>query len=159
MSPHLPLPATGRKLTLVVLGLAALITTMLCAFALPSLHSGPHRIPVGVTGPARATDTLRASADANAWDIRVYRTPADVRSAVESRETAGGIALTEQGVDVYTATAGGPSATGAITALGDKIAAQHLTAASVHDLAPFTADDPRGSGLTSALLDEDSTHP
>ncbi|MFZ3494901.1 hypothetical protein ACODT5_17070 [Streptomyces sp. 5.8] len=125
---------------------------MACAFALPSLHSGPHRIPVGVSGPARATDTLRASADANAWDIRVYRTPADVRSAVESRETAGGIALTGQGVDVYTATAGGPSATGAITALGDEIAAQHLTAASAHDLAPPTADDPRGSGLTSALL-------
>ncbi|MEV7372965.1 hypothetical protein AB0O51_19055 [Streptomyces sp. NPDC090301] len=34
------LSATGRKLTLVVLGLAALITTMLCAFALPSLQRG-----------------------------------------------------------------------------------------------------------------------
>lgn len=38
MSNH-TLSATGRKLALVVLGLAALITTMLFAFALPSLWS------------------------------------------------------------------------------------------------------------------------
>ncbi|WP_327257013.1 hypothetical protein [Streptomyces sp. NBC_01244] len=48
--------------------------------------------------------------------------------------------------------AGGPSATGAITALGDRIAVQHLTEAAVHDPVPFTEDDPRGSGLTAALL-------
>ncbi|WP_327169312.1 hypothetical protein [Streptomyces subrutilus] len=145
-------PGTGRKLALVVLGLAALITTMLCAFALPSLHSGPHHVPLGVTGPRQTVEGLRDGADADAWDVRVYATPAAVRSAVEDRAIAGGLAVTDHGVDVYTATAGGPSATVALTALGDGVAAQHGAKATVHDLVPFTEDDPRGTGLTSALL-------
>ncbi|MFE2531368.1 hypothetical protein [Streptomyces sp. NPDC059371] len=145
-------PGSGRKLTLVVLGLAALITTMLCAFALPSLHSGPHRVPLGVTGPEEATKTLRHSADGDAWDVRRYPTPAALQAAVEDRDIAGGLAVTAHDVDVYTATAGGPSATSALTALGDSVAVQHATRATVHDLVPFTKDDPRGAGLTAALL-------
>lgn len=150
-NPSAP-PGTGRKLTLIVLGLAALITTMLCAFVLPSLHGGPHRVPIGVTGPQHAAEAFREHADADAWDVRAFPTPAALRSAVEDREVAGGLAVAEHGVDVYTATAGAPSATGALTALGDGLAAQLGVSASVHDLVPFTPDDPRGAGLASALL-------
>jgi hypothetical protein len=145
-------PATGRKLTLVVLGLAALITTMLCAFALPSLHSGPHRVPIGVTGPEETRKAVRESTDGDAWDVRLYPTAAALQTAVKHRDIAGGLAVSAHDVDIYTATAGGPSATSALTALGDSIAAQHTTRATVHDLVPFTADDPRGAGLTAALL-------
>ncbi|MFI5756700.1 hypothetical protein [Streptomyces sp. NPDC051569] len=152
MSKHSTLPGTGRKLALVVLGLAALITTMLCAFALPSLHSGPHHIPIGVSGTPQTTHALRENLDGDAWDVRVYETPDAVRSAVKDREIAGGLAVTDHGVAVYTATAGGPSATSALTELGDSVAAQHAMKASVHDLVAFTKDDPRGTGLTSALL-------
>lgn len=150
--PNRTLPATGRKLTLVVLGLAALITLMLCAFALPSLHSGPHRVPIGVTGPEEATTSLRQNADRDAWDIRLYPSPAALREAVEDRGIAGGLAFTAHRVDVYTATAGGPSATGALTALGDSVAARQSVRAADHDLVPFTRDDPRGAGTTAALL-------
>lgn len=152
MTKHSTPPGTGRNLTLVVLGLAALITTMLCAFALPSLHSGPHHIPIGVTGPQQTTEGIRANTDADAWDVHVYETTDAVRSAVKDRDIAGGLAVTDHGVDVYTATAGGPSATGALTELGDGLAAQYETQAAVHDLVSFTEDDPRGTGLTSALL-------
>ncbi|MFF4324582.1 hypothetical protein [Streptomyces sp. NPDC001568] len=151
MSNH-TLPATRRKLTLVVLGLAALIITMLCAFALPSLHSGPHRVPIGVTGTEEATKALRQNADTDAWDIRVYPTTAALHNAVKDRDIAGGLAVTAHRVDVYTATAGGPSATGALTALGENVAAQQTTRATVHDLVPFTTNDPRGAGMTAALL-------
>ncbi|MEU1122070.1 hypothetical protein ABZ371_00400 [Streptomyces sp. NPDC005899] len=152
MPKHSTPPGTKRKLVLVVLGLAALITTMLCAFALPSLHSGPHHVPIGISGAQSTVGDLRQHIDEGAWDVRVYETPADIRSAVESRDIAGGIAVTEQSVDVYTATAGAPSATGVVTALGETVAAQHTKEASVHDLVPFTEDDPRGTGLTSALM-------
>ncbi|MFI1441705.1 hypothetical protein [Streptomyces fructofermentans] len=145
-------PGTGRKLILVVLGLTALITTMLCAFALPSLHSGPHRVPLGVSGPEEATKTLRQNADSDAWDIRLYPTPAALQAAVRERDMAGGLVVTTHDVDIYTATAGGPSATSALTALGENLAAQHTTRATVHDLAPFTEDDPHGAGMTAALL-------
>ncbi|MGW3917441.1 hypothetical protein ACWEBX_39110 [Streptomyces sp. NPDC005070] len=151
MSNH-SLSATGRKLTLVVLGLAALITTMLCAFALPSLHSGPHRVPVGVTGPEEATKALRQNTDDRAWDIRLYPTTAALHDAVEDRDIAGGLDITPHRIDVYTATAGGPSATSALTALGDRVAARQSIRVAVHDLVPFTTDDPRGAGMTAALL-------
>ncbi|MFC8453456.1 hypothetical protein [Kitasatospora sp. NPDC057223] len=146
------LPGTARKLTLVVLGLAALITTMLCAFALPSLHSGPHRVPIGVTGPEQVAKALQEKTDGDAWAVRLYPTPAALQAAIEDRDVAGGLAVTADQVDVYTATAGGPSATSALTALGDGVAAQQGTRATVHDLVPFTEDDPRGAGLTAALL-------
>ncbi|WP_406143687.1 hypothetical protein [Streptomyces sp. NBC_01012] len=152
MSKHALLPGTGRKLLLVVLGLAALITTMLFAFALPSLNSGPHHVPIGVTGSEQSAQALRDNAPADAWDVRTYETPAAVRSAVEDLDVAGGLAITDDGVDVYTATAGAPSATGALTALAEGFAEQRGTQASVEDLVPFTEDDPRGGGLTAALM-------
>jgi hypothetical protein len=152
MTHHATPPDTGRKLTLVVLALAALIAAMLCAFALPSLHSGPHHVPIGVTGPGQAAETLRDKADGPQWDVRVYETSGAVESAVRGGDIAGGLAITAQGVDVYTATAGATSATSAFTAFGDGVAAQHKTRAVVHDLVPFTDDDPRGAGLTAALM-------
>jgi hypothetical protein len=136
----------------VVLGLAALIVTMLRAFALPSVHGGPHRVPIGVTGPPHATEGLSKGVDGPAWDVRGYPTPAAVRSAVMDRDVIGGLAVTAHGVDVYTATAGAPSATGAFTALADAVAAQDKAPVAVHDLVPFTKDDPHGGGLTAALL-------
>lgn len=53
---------------------------------------------------------------------------------------------------MYTATAGSPSATSALVALGDSVAAQQTTRATVHNLVPFTKDDPRDTGMTAALL-------
>lgn len=152
MTHHATSPDTGRKLTLVVLALAALIAAMLCAFALPSLHSGPHHVPIGVTGPGQAAETVRGNVDGPEWDVHVYETPGAVETAVKDGDIAGGLAITAQGVDVYTATAGGPSATSAITTLGDGVAEQNKTQATTHDLVPFTDDDPRGAGLTAALM-------
>ncbi|MGW5636723.1 hypothetical protein [Streptomyces sp. NPDC003832] len=149
-------PATttgaGRKLAALVLGLAALVTVMLCAFALPSVNSGPHDIPVGVTGPAQFTRALEAKLDGDEWDVRVYEDADAVEAAVHDRDITGGLALTPEGVDVYTATAGGSGTAGAVTALGDGVAAQQGTEAAVHDLVPFPEDDPRGSGLTAAAM-------
>lgn len=108
MSHHATPPGTGRKLTLVVLGLAALIAAMLCAFALPSLHSGPHHVPIGVTGPRQAAEAIQENVGGPAWDVRLYKTSDAVKTAVKNKDIAGGLAVTGDGVDVYTATAGGP---------------------------------------------------
>lgn len=55
------------------------------------------------------------------------------------------------GYSRYTATAAGPSAAGAISALGNGVAAQQGGTATVTDLA-FPADDPRGAGFAAAAL-------
>lgn len=153
MGHSAPAPTNShRKLVIVVLGLAALITTMLCAFALPSLHSGPHHIPIGVTGTQQAAQDLQRGLDGDTWDVDVYSSTSELQAAVEGQDVVGGLALQQGKLDVYTATAGAPSATGAVTALGDTLAADRNVAATVHDLVPFTSDDPRGSGLTAALM-------
>jgi hypothetical protein len=145
---------TTRRLVGAVIGLAALVTLMLCAFALPSVKGGPHDVPVGVTGPAQATRAVQQKLGAGgAWDVRVYDSPARIRAAIEDRDLMGGLAVGPGGVELYTATAAGPSAAAALTAVGTKLAEQQQHAqVTVHDVVPFTADDPRGAGLTAALL-------
>lgn len=143
---------TARKLTVVVLGLSALITVMLCAFALPNVNGGPHEVPIGVTGPAQAAQAAEKKLDGEAWNVTVYDSPDELRSAIRDRDVMGGIALGADGIDVYTASAAGPSTAGALTAMGDTLADRQHTQATVHDLAPFPDDDPRGAGLASAAL-------
>ncbi|MFF1925978.1 hypothetical protein ACFVW8_36105 [Streptomyces sp. NPDC058221] len=143
---------THRKLVIVVLGLAALITAMLCAFALPSLNSGPHGIPIGVTGTEQAVQDLQRGLDGDAWELDVYASASELKGAVEGQGVIGGLVLHAGKLDVYTASAGAPSATSALTALGEMLVEKQGDALAVHDVVPFTADDPRGSGLTAALM-------
>ncbi|MZD07381.1 hypothetical protein GTW43_20175, partial [Streptomyces sp. SID5785] len=145
-------PGTARRLTAVVIGLSALVTVLLCAFALPSVKGGPRDVPVGVVGPGQATGALQEKLAGDAWDVRVYASPERLRAAVEDRDLVGGLVVGAGRVDLYTATAGAPSATGALTALGTGLAAQQHAQLRTHDLVPFTADDPRGAGLGAALL-------
>ncbi|WP_327659821.1 MULTISPECIES: hypothetical protein [unclassified Streptomyces] len=143
---------TARKLTVVVLGLAALVTVMLCAFALPNVNGAPHDVPVGVTGPAQVTRAAEQKLDDEAWDVTVYDSPEALKNAVRDREAMGGLALGADGVDVYTATAAGPSIASALTAMGNGLATQQHTRATAHDVVSFPADDPRGAGFSSAAL-------
>ncbi|MGB8020545.1 MAG: hypothetical protein WCF04_04910, partial [Candidatus Nanopelagicales bacterium] len=76
----------------------------------------------------------------------------ELTAAVADRQVAGGLVLGTERLEVYTATAAGPSAAGAITALGNGVAAQQGGTATVTDLAPFPADDPRGAGFAAAAL-------
>ncbi|MFJ4339563.1 hypothetical protein [Streptomyces sp. NPDC088915] len=147
-----PGPGTPRKLAAVLLGLTAVVVLMLCAFALPSVNGGPHEVPVGVTGPQAAAEGLKAKLDGPEWDVTVYEDADALTTAIREREVAGGLALGTGGIDVYTATAGAPTATGALTALGNAAADRQHVKATVHDLVPFPGDDPRGAGLAAAGL-------
>ncbi|MFE5509984.1 hypothetical protein ACFQ9J_05105 [Streptomyces sp. NPDC056529] len=147
-----PGPSTPRKLAAVLLGLTAVVVLMLCAFALPGVNGGPHQVPLGVTGPQAAAQAFEEKLDGPEWDVTVYEDTAALTTAIREREVAGGLALGTGGIDVYTATAGAPTATGALTALGNAAAAQQQVKATVHDLVPFPGDDPRGAGLAAAGL-------
>ena len=141
-----------RKLVAVLLGLTAVVTLMLCAFALPSVNSGPHEMPVGVTGPHATAQELEHKLDGAEWDVTVYDDTDALTSAIEDRDITGGVAVAAGQVDVYTATAGSPMGSSALTTLGNTLAAQQDTKATVHDLVPFPDDDPRGAGLAAAAL-------
>lgn len=144
--------APGRKLIAVLFGLTAVVTLMLCAFALPSIHSGPAEVPVGVTGSQDAADQLSQRLDSGTWDVTVYHDTESLTSAIEDRDVIGGIAVSSGKIDMYTAAAGAPSATSALTTLGSTLAGQQQAEIRTHELAPFTADDPRGAGFGAAGL-------
>ncbi|MEU3663716.1 hypothetical protein AB0E77_28825 [Streptomyces sp. NPDC032940] len=141
-----------RKLTAVLVGLTALVTLMLGAFALPSIHSGPRDMPVGVTGARDATRALQQKLDTDMWDVTVYDDAGALTSAVKDRDVVGGLGVSASGVDVYTATAASPMGGTLLTSLGNTLAAQQRTRATVHDLLPYPGDDPRGAGLSAAAL-------
>ncbi|SCD81832.1 hypothetical protein GA0115246_106463 [Streptomyces sp. SolWspMP-sol7th] len=143
---------TVRKLTVVLLGLTAVVTLMLCAFALPSVHGGPHGVPIGVSGPHAATEALARKLPSDEWKVTVYADKAALTADIEDGDVSGGLVLAADGPGIYTATAGAPMATNALTALGNGLAAEQHAKATVHELVPFTADDPRGSGFSAAAL-------
>lgn len=142
----------ARKLAAVLLGLTAVVTLMLCAFSLPGVNGGPHEVPIGVSGPQTAARSLQKTLGGDEWDVTVYDSAEALTSAVKDREITGGLALAPEGIDVYTATAGAPMAGSALTALADSVAAEQQTKPTVHELAPFPEDDPRGAGFSSAAL-------
>ena len=53
-------PTTDRptKLVALVIGLTAVVSLMLLAFAAPSLNSGAHDLPLAVSGPSQATQSV-----------------------------------------------------------------------------------------------------
>ncbi|WP_406140090.1 hypothetical protein [Streptomyces sp. NBC_01089] len=146
----------GRKryvrLTAVVIGLTAAITLMLCAFGLPSANGGPHQVPLGVTGPQSAVDSLKTQLPDDQWDVTAYPDTQALTRAVQDRDALGGFSMSTDGITVYTAAAGGQQATGALTALGDSLAQRQSVPVTVHEVVPFPDDDPKGTGLASAAL-------
>lgn len=145
-------PRAARKLLGAVIGLTAVVVVMLCAFALPSVKGGPHHMPLGLTGPQQATQTLRDGLNGEAWDVTSYPDPQALQTAIKQRDIVGGLALGTGGLTVYTAGAAGPQAGAAISALGTAMAAKQRGKATVQDVVPFPADDPRGAGFTASAL-------
>ncbi|MGW1464036.1 hypothetical protein ACWCPT_06725 [Streptomyces sp. NPDC002308] len=148
-----PAPAgQARKLLAVVVGLVAVVILMLCAFALPSVNSGPHDLPVGITGSAQATGAVSGALSDEEWNVTTYGDEAALKAAMENRDIMGGIVLTPGHVTVYTATAGGAQSAAAVAAVGNGIAHQQQAEVTVTDLEPFTADDPKGAGFAAAAF-------
>ncbi|MEV8637278.1 hypothetical protein AB0395_37110 [Streptosporangium sp. NPDC051023] len=136
----------------VIVGATVLVVVMLCAFALPSVKGGPHHVPLGLAGPPQATQAIQTRLPRDAWDVSTYPDSQALQTAIKRREVIGGLAPGADGLTVYTAGAGGQQAAAAITALGAGMAAQQQAKATVQDLVPFPADDPRGVGFTASAL-------
>lgn len=80
-------PGSGA-LVGIVLGLTAVICLMLLAFSTPAIHSGPHDLPLAVSGPEPAVAQLRTTLDENrpdAFAVKVHATSDDVASAIKER--------------------------------------------------------------------------
>ncbi|GAA1100161.1 ABC transporter permease [Tsukamurella strandjordii] len=140
------------KLAAVFAGLAIAIPLIVLLFTAPAAKGKPHDLPIGVVGPSAAVTQVSERLDAQqpgGFEVKTYATADDLITATQNREVYGGVVLGAQ-PRAITATGASPVVAPIITQLANA-AAQGRTAA-VTDVAPPSADDPRGAGFGSMVM-------
>ncbi|KUI12915.1 hypothetical protein AU193_03975 [Mycobacterium sp. GA-1285] len=153
-SPVHEAPAAIRA-TGVVVVLTVVIAIVALAFALPAARTAPHDVPIGAAGPQAASGQLAATMEQHApgaFSVTYYPSADALREAISARDVYGGIALGPDGPTLMIATGGSPMIAQMLTQIGSGIAQKTGTQLQVEDLAPPTADDPRGAGLAASAL-------
>ena len=148
-------PPAVIRATGIIVALTVALAILAIAFALPAARSKPHHIPIGAAGPTAASgqvaDILEQHAP-GAFAVTYYPGEAALRDAIRNRDVYGGISLGPDGRSLLVATGGSPMVAQILTQMGNGVAQQ--TGAKLHteDLAPPTANDPRGAGLAASAL-------
>ncbi len=149
----------------VIAGLVAAVSLMVLAFLAPAINSGPHDLPVSVSGPAPVVEQLTKGLTAKqpgAFDFRIVADQQAVAEAVHDRKSLGGIAVGPDGAVTITV-AGGAGAPyfQLFTKMAEALRAPQLHPdgtftpgknVTLVDVAPLTKDDPQGVGLNSLGL-------
>jgi hypothetical protein len=147
-------PAAARAAAVVV-ALTTLIAIVAIAFALPASRSAPHDVPIGVAGPPALTTQITdqvGRAVPGAFAVTVYSEAAGLREAILNRDAYGGIVVDQQGPTLLIATGASPAVAAMLGQLGSGMAQATGMPLRTEDLAPPTADDPRGAGLAATAL-------
>lgn len=148
-------PPAAVRATGVVVVLTVVIAIVALAFALPAARSGPHNVPIGAAGPQAASGQVVATLDQQApgaFSVTYYPGADALREAIRNRDVYGGIAFGPEGPTLMTATGASPTVAQMLSQIGNGIAQKTGTQLHVEDLAPPTADDPRGAGLAASAL-------
>lgn len=143
------------RLVAAVIGLGAIVSLMVLAFLAPAINSGPHDLPLAVSGPAPAVAQLEATLDKaqpGAFDVTEHGSLEEVTDAVHDRDAIGGISIATDGSITITSAGGaGTPYKAVLTGIGTSLQASGVTVTST-DIAPLTKDDPNGAGLTALAL-------
>ena len=167
-------PPAAIRATGIIVVLTVVLAILAIAFALPAARSKPHDVPIGAAGPHAAGSGLgtpplgRGVADIlerhapGAFAITYYPGEAALRDAIRNRDVYGGISFgagadaagqaAPEGHSLLIATGGSPMVAQMLTQIGNGIAEQAGVRLQTEDLAPPTADDPRGAGVAASAL-------
>ncbi|MCV7278266.1 ABC transporter permease [Mycolicibacterium flavescens] len=148
-------PPAAVRATAVVFVLTVVIAIIALAFALPAAHTAARDVPIGAAGPHAASGQIAAMLEQQApgaFAVTYYPGADALRDAIENRDVYGGFALTPEGPVALIATGGSPMIAQMLTQIGTGIAEHSGAELRVEDLAPPTADDPRGAGLAASAL-------
>lgn len=148
-------PPAAIRATGIVVVLTVAIAIVALAFALPAVNTAPHDVPIGAAGPQAASGQVAAIMDQRApgaFEFTYYPGEDALREAIRNRDVYGGIAFGPDGRTLLIATGASPMVAQILTQIGNGIAQQTGTQLRVEDLAPPTADDPRGAGLAASAL-------
>lgn len=153
-SAYVTRPETKRVLMLVV-SLTALICAMLALFAWPAANSAPRDLPIVVAGPRAATGPLTERLviqQPSAYAIQLAPTRADAVRSITHHEAYGALVVSSNGLEVLTASARSSSVAQLLDQVGARAAGATHQPLHTTDVVPAPADDPRGTGITSAVL-------
>jgi hypothetical protein len=153
-SPMHDPPAAIRAAGIVVV-LTVVLAVVAIAFALPAARTAPHDVPIGAAGPQAASGRVAAILDKQApgaFHLTYYPGEQALRDAIRNRDVYGGISFGPDGRTLMIATGGSPMVAQMLTQIGNGIAQQARVPLRTVDLAPPTADDPRGVGLAASAL-------
>ncbi len=148
-------PSTALRATGIVGVLAVVIAIVAIAFALPAARSKPHDVPIGAAGPQAASGQVADMLERNApgaFEITYYPGEAALREAIRNRDVYGGISFGPDGRTLLIATGANPTVAQMLSQVGSGIAQHTGVQLRTEDLAPPTADDPRGVGLAASAL-------
>jgi hypothetical protein len=148
-------PPAAIRATAVIVVLAVALAVVAIAFALPASRSKPHDVPLGAAGPRAASGQVAAILDKQApgaFELTYYPGEQALRDAIRNRDVYGGISFGPDGPTLMIATGGSPMIAQMLTQIGTGIAQQSGAPLRTEDLAPPTADDPRGIGLAASAL-------
>src|SRR6478672_1462757 len=141
-------PPAAIRATGIIVVITVVLAILAIAFALPAARSKPHDIPIGAAGPQAASgqiaDMLEQHAP-GAFAITYYPGEAALRDAIRNRDVYGGISLRPDGRSMLIATGGSPVVAQLLTQIGTGMGQQAGVPVHTEDLAPPTADDPRGA--------------
>jgi hypothetical protein len=147
-------PAAVRAGGIVVI-LTVAIAIVAIAFALPAARSKPHNVPIGAAGPQAASGQVADMLEQNApgaFRITYYPGEAALRDAIRNRDVYGGISFGPDGRTLFIATGASPAVAQLLSQVGAGIATHTGVPLRTEDVAPPTADDPRGAGLAASAL-------
>ncbi len=148
-------PPAAVRATGVVAVLAVAIAIVAIAFALPAARSAPHNVPIGAAGPQAASGQVADILEHNApgaFELTYYPGEDALRDAIRHRDVYGGISFGADGRTLLIATGGSPTVAQLLSQVGNGIAQHSGVQLRTEDLAPPTADDPRGAGLAASAL-------
>jgi hypothetical protein len=155
-------PATSRTtsdwrpVAALSLGLIALLTVFVTAFAWPPSELEPRDLPLAVAGDPQVVaglgEQLTSSLGADAVDVVEVDDRAAAVAAIEDREAYGALVAGPEGPEILVASGAGPVVAQLLEQATPAIAAATGSAPTVTDVVPLAAGDPRGAIFNAAAL-------
>jgi hypothetical protein len=146
-----PWPRVGATVAL----LTVIISVVLTTFAWSATRTTTHDVPIAVVGPQSATRQVAEALQQRlpgAFDITEGADTAAADALVRDRKVYGVIDLSTGTPHVIIASAASPLVAQTLQQVVAGLASGSAPALAVDDLAPLSADDPRGAGLAAAIL-------
>lgn len=143
------------KAAVLIVGLTALVSVLLLAFALPGVHSKPNHVPLAVSAPATMVDriaTTLSQKQPGAFDITVVDSESQARQQILERDVDGAIVVGQGGVTTMVATAASPTVATLIGGVGQTMATSMKQPHALVDVRGFGSGDPKGVGLSAGAL-------